>query len=133
MIDLPEESEKNFRSFGIGAAVILSFFAFLSWRKAGVAFPYFLGTAAFFLLFALTAPAALRPIFRAWMKIAGVIGAVNTVLLLGFVYYVMMTPMALFQRLMGSDPLDLKDDPGRTSYWHDRGEEPDKKSYERQF
>ena len=78
-------------------------------------------------------PRALGPVYRVWMWVGHILGQFNTRLLLGLVYFLMMTPMGVVMRLMGRDPLDrqLKD---RPSYWVARKRQPDPKgAMERRF
>lgn len=44
-------------------------------------------------------PEALRKPYQAWMFLGGVLGWVNTRLLLGIVYFLMLTPTGLVRRL----------------------------------
>jgi hypothetical protein len=81
----------------------------------------------------LAAPRGLRPVHRVWMKLADALAWFNTRLLLGLVYYLVMTPIGLLMRLLGRDPLDrrLHD---RASYWIARTPQADPKgTMERRF
>ena len=50
-------------------------------------------------------PQRLKQVHDVWMKIGHVLGAINTRILLGIIYYLLLTPMGLAMRLMGKDPL----------------------------
>ncbi|MDD5627837.1 MAG: SxtJ family membrane protein [Elusimicrobia bacterium] len=128
----PDRPRKDLRVFGIGLAVVLSFFAFLSWRKAGAAWPYELTLAAVCALLGGLRPMALGPVYKPWMKAARAIGKANTWLLMALVYYLVITPYAFIARLIGGDLLDerLRD---RESYWHPRSGLPAPESYRNQF
>ena len=70
----------------------------------------------------------LRPIQRAWMAFAIVLGWVMTRVILVVLFYVGITPIALIARLVGKRFLDLRFEPARASYWiprpaPDRGKE----------
>ncbi|MFH2204850.1 MAG: SxtJ family membrane protein [Elusimicrobiota bacterium] len=133
MTKAPEATTRNLRGFGLGAAVILCVFAFFAWRKGGAALPYLLGAAGLFAVFGALLPAALKPLFKVWMKIAGVLAVINTFVLLGVVYYILLAPYAVLLRLMGRDPLELKFDLRAGTYWQDKTAAGDAKTYERQF
>ena len=82
---------------------------------------------------ALGAPQSLGPVHTVWMAGAQALGWFNTRVLLGVVYFVVMTPTGIVMRLLGRDPLDrrLKDQP---SYWVARKQHPDPKgAMERRF
>ncbi len=86
------------------------------WRGHTI-LPAVLGGAAVALgVLALLAPRLLGPVHKLWMKIADALAWFNTRVLLGVVYYLVMTPTGIVMRLMGRDPLDrtLGD---RPSYW----------------
>ena len=61
------------------------------------------------------------------------IGWVVSHLLLGFVYYGVMTPIGLIMRLVGYDPMNRKLDLEAKSYWTKRESSEDKQRYFRQF
>lgn len=52
-----------------------------------------------------TVPQSLKQVHRGWMKVGHVLGAINTNIILGIVYYGLITPMGLVMRLMGKDPM----------------------------
>lgn len=50
-------------------------------------------------------PQSLKQVQRAWMQVGHVLGAINTKIILGVVYYGLITPMGLVMRLMGKDSM----------------------------
>lgn len=50
-------------------------------------------------------PRSLNQVHKAWMKIGHVLGLINTRIILGIVYYLLITPMGLIMSLMGKDPM----------------------------
>ena len=61
------------------------------------------------------------------------IGWVVSHLLLGTIYYGVMTPIAFAMRLVGYDPMTRKLDKDCESYWVARDETPDPSRYFKQF
>ncbi len=61
--------------------------------------------AIFFVTFALVAPNFLNPVYQVWMRFGLTLGWVETRIVLGLVFYVMMLPMGVVMRLLGNDPL----------------------------
>lgn len=53
----------------------------------------------------LTAPTLLGPIFKIWMKIGHVMGWINTRLILGVLYFGLITPMGVVMRMFGWDSM----------------------------
>jgi saxitoxin biosynthesis operon SxtJ-like protein len=65
---------------------------------------------------ALVAPRVLAPAHRAWMALAEVLAWVNTRILLGLVFYLVVTPIGLLMRLLRRDPMRRQLEPAGESY-----------------
>ena len=78
-------------------------------------------------------PALVKPLYLGLMAIAFPIGYVVSHLLLGLLYYGLFTPLALFFRLIGRDPLQRKIDRKAPTYWEKIETTPAPSSYFRQF
>ncbi|MFA7382059.1 MAG: SxtJ family membrane protein [Desulfurivibrionaceae bacterium] len=50
-------------------------------------------------------PRSLTRIYRGWMAVGHALGWINTRVILGLLYYLVITPMGLIMRLLGKDPL----------------------------
>ena len=60
-------------------------------------------------------------IARVWLKFGGLLGAVNSRLILGAIFYLFLTPIACLARLTRGDFLRLKKhDAAGGGYWHER-------------
>ncbi len=51
------------------------------------------------------APQSLRQVHAGWMKIGHVLGAINTKIILGLIYYLLIVPMGIMMRLLGKDSM----------------------------
>lgn len=51
------------------------------------------------------APQSLKQVHAGWMKIGHVLGAINTKIILGLIYYLLITPMGIVMRLLGKDSM----------------------------
>lgn len=104
-------------------------------RFAGVeGWSWLLVAAVFFLAAAFIGYAFLRPIYVAWMTFAFVLGWINTRLLLGLFFYLILTPTGLILKLFGKDVLDQRIDRSVGSYWKLRERKPfDSARYEKLF
>jgi hypothetical protein len=90
--------------------------------------------AVFFVLTGLAAQPVLKPLYIAWMAFAFILGWINTRLLLGVFFYLMVTPIGLLLRLTGKDLLDKKIDRPAKTYWKKREKKEFEPSrYERLF
>lgn len=61
-------------------------------------------------------PNGLKPVYRVWMIFGEKIGWVNSRILLGLVFYGLVTPMSLVIRVLGKRPLQLSFDPKAETY-----------------
>jgi Saxitoxin biosynthesis operon protein SxtJ len=129
-----EGTRKEVRKFGALMAAVLTVIAVYMLYRGNAHWPWLLGGAVVFLLAGLAAYPVLRPVYIGWMKFAFVLGWINTRILLGLVFFLVVTPIGLILRLLGKDLLDERIDRSATSYWVKRGrEEFDPKRYERLF
>jgi hypothetical protein len=67
-----------------------------------------LALAALFILPALAFPAVLKPVHKRWMIVGHWLGWINTRILLGILFYGVVTPMGLLRRLWVKDALTLQ-------------------------
>ena len=80
-----------------------------------------------------TKPRWLAPIFVGWMILAFPIAWAVSTLVLIFIYFGLITPLALFFRLIGRDALDRKVVPEKNSYWSIKPAAKSLQQYLRQF
>jgi hypothetical protein len=65
----------------------------------------------------LVRPSAIRPLFHAWMVAVYPVGWLTSHLLLGIVYFLIITPIGAVLRLCGYDPMERSFDRSRKTYW----------------
>lgn len=65
---------------------------------------------------ALVAPKALHPIYKGWMKFGQVMGFINTRIILGIVFYLVVTPIGLVRRVFAGDVLGKRPVKDLSSY-----------------
>ena len=121
MIDLHADrpkTERELRKFGIVMAGAFAVVALILWVKSISYFPLAGAISALFLLLGIGLPMTLRPVEYVWMKIAMLIGAVMTRVILSAVFLLAVTPIGIVMRLVGKDPLRLKHT-AKESYWID--------------
>lgn len=88
----------------------------LLWREKPAA-PYFIATAVFFLVSGLFFPVVLKPIEKIWMKIAELIAAVMTRVILTLTYILVITPIGLILKIIGKDIIQKKIESESSTYW----------------
>jgi len=113
---LPKE-----RSFGLmltAVFAILGISGIIGHRSWIVYGGYFIAAGAFGLL-SLTNPRVLAPLNKAWFYLGRGLGKVISPIVMGIIFFGILTPVSVVTRLFGRDELRLK---RRTinSYWLDR-------------
>lgn len=102
---IPVLDRKGLREFGLttGGIVAVLFGLIFPWllERPIPRWPWVIfGVLA---LMALVAPMALRPVYTGWMKFGLFMSRIMTPLIMGIVFYLVVTPMGLVLRLIGKD------------------------------
>jgi hypothetical protein len=126
--------ERHLRQFaGLFLAVFLGLAGWRWFQGQPDAIAIALATAAVVVgLAGLAVPALVRPIYTGWMMAAFPIGWTVSRLVLGTVFFLIMTPIAWVFRLMGRDLLAMRR-PNRDTYWRATRRADGDASYFRQF
>lgn len=77
------------------------------------------GIAIVLVLIGSLVPPAAKLFHRVWFTIAFALGWVNSRILLTLIYFLVFVPHGLISRMVGRDPLQLRQPKGE-SYWHKR-------------
>ncbi|MEK7173049.1 MAG: SxtJ family membrane protein [Patescibacteria group bacterium] len=89
---------------------------------------------ALFFILGLIFPGSLKLVYVLWMRLAFILGWVNTRIILFVLFYLIFTPIGLVIKLTGKDLLERKIDKSRDSYWIKKEKkEFSALDYERQF
>lgn len=129
-------SEKSdLRKFGITIGIVLGFLSGLLWLRGKDAYIIIVFISIVFILTGLIMPVILKPIQKAWMSFAIVLGWFMTRLILSILFYFIISPIGLIARLLGKKFLNLDFKEKKESYWIEKqiNSVTDKKSCERQF
>lgn len=105
------------RSFGQVFAGFFALVAALKWWFDNSLWPWWLAGAAVFLVLAYAAPKTLAPLNWLWTKLALLLYRIVNPLTMGFLFFLVMTPMGVVMRMFGKDFLRLRREPGAKSYW----------------
>ncbi|MCX2972001.1 sxtJ [Halieaceae bacterium IMCC8485] len=115
---IEELDRRGYRNFALtfGTILVILFGLFFPWLLA-LRFPvwpwlFLLGLG----LWGALVPMTLRPFYRIWMKFGLLLSKVTTPLILGVVYYGVITPTGLIARLFRSDPLNRNCEQECSSY-----------------
>lgn len=108
------------RSFGIVFAVVFALIGLLPLAFGGSPRVWSLLVSAVFLILALAMPRILAPLNRLWLRFGLLLHRIVSPLVLGIMFYLVITPMGLLMRALGKDLLRLRFDQGAPSYWIER-------------
>lgn len=129
-----KSDKSELKKFGITIGIILGVISGLLWWR-GREFHYYFTILSFVFIFTgIFLPTLLKYIYKGWMTLAIVIGWCVTHIILGVLFYLILTPIGVISRLSGKHFLDLNpDNPGK-SYWKYRKQKKSSRSdYEKQF
>jgi hypothetical protein len=137
MIDFNLNPER--KDLRIFSGLLIPFFAlisFLAWRRGTIELEtvwWIVTVAAAVGIVGLIWPAIIRWVYVVWMAAVFPIGWVMSYLLVGVVFYLVVTPIGLIMRLCGRDPMQRKFDPQAKTYWQPRESTKSNDRYFRQF
>jgi predicted membrane metal-binding protein len=69
---------------------------------------------------AMARPTLLAPFNRLWTRFGLLLNKITNPLIMGLLFYGIITPFGLIMRWAGKDPLRLRFDPSAESYWIER-------------
>jgi hypothetical protein len=97
---------KELRNFGLivgGIFLVIGLWPFV-WKGEGMRL-WAVGLGSLLIPLGLLLPAVLAPVFKVWMKVGHVLGWINTRIILGILFYGLITPMGVVMRLFGWDAM----------------------------
>ena len=125
------------RSFGLLFGAVFALLAAYGWVFKGwslVIVLALLGVAVAFVLLGFVAPKVLRPLNWLWFQLGQLLGKIVSPVVLGAIFFLLLTPVSLVTRLFGRDELRLKRKARQTSYWLERAPPgPEPESFKNQF
>ena len=104
------------RSFGIVFFIVfllISLYPLLYGESIRV---WFLATSLIFLVLGLVNSKILSPLNKIWFKFGIILGKIISPVIMGIIFFFVVTPIGLLMRLLGKDVLNLKYDK-KKSYW----------------
>jgi hypothetical protein len=128
-----KSTRKELREFGIVIGIFFGLIAgILIWK--GKPFLVWAGLASVFFILGLVSPFVLKPFQKVWMGLAVTIGWFMSRVILGIVFFLVLTPLSVALRLTGKQFLDMdfrKDGP---SHWIPKPpEDMPNERYEKQY
>ena len=115
------------RSFGVLFGAVFIVLAGLNAWRGGSLYPLWAALACVSLALALLAPAALTPLTRAWLQLGELLHRVVSPIVLGLIFFGLITPVGAVMRLARRDTMKRRFEPDARTYWIERdppGPEP---------
>lgn len=112
-----EEKPGSERSFGLVFATVFALIGLLPLRHGEDPHWFILALAVCFVVASLVIPSVLRPLNFVWFQIGRLMNRVVSPVVMGGIFFIGVTPIAVILRLRGKDLLSLKFDRTATSYW----------------
>lgn len=106
------------RKFGFLFSIIFFAASAYSFFYHGFQLKVYAGIAigVFFLVASINNSKLLTPLNKCWFNLGLILGNIVSPLVLGFIFFLLITPIAITSRLFGRDELKLKR-PESTTYW----------------
>lgn len=114
---MAQVDEKELRRFGLMVGTIFIVIAGwpVVWRGEAVRL-WAIIPGVLLLVLGVSVPKVLKPVFKGWMTIGHALGWVNTRIILGVVFYGIITPMGVIMRLFGWDSMSRALTPSQDTY-----------------
>ena len=110
MQGIPELDRKGLREFAlVTSGVVVGLFGLLlPWlfNLGWPSWPWIL--AAVLSTLGFITPMALQPVYKLWMRFGLILSKITTPIIMGLVFFLVITPTGLIRRLLASDPLARK-------------------------
>ena len=123
---------KQQRSFGLVMCALLTVIGIWLLLKEFDYSIFFFAIAGLLLLITVYMPQRLSYPTRLWEKLGHLLETINSYLILALLFFLLLTPTGIIARWFGHDPLNLSAKKSN-SYWRQRGQAWDPKSFKDQF
>ena len=110
------QNKENNKSFGILFFIIFLLVALWPLINSDFIRLWALGIASIFLVLGIINSTILTPFKKGWIKLGEILGKIIAPIVMGFIYFIIITPIGLLMRLVGKDVLNLKYNKN-DSYW----------------
>ena len=111
------KTQSSNRSFGILFFVVFLIISLWPLKNGNNLNFYFLTASIIFLILGGLNSKLLSPLNKAWIKFGEILGLIIAPIVMGLVYFVILTPVSLIVRLFGKDLLGLKFIKENETYW----------------
>lgn len=108
------------RTFGLTFGAVFLVLGLYPWVFGGHLRLWSFAVSSGFVLLSLLMPGVLGPFNKVWTGLGLALHKITSPILLGVIFFLVITPLGLLMRLLHKDILKLKMDRAAASYWVDR-------------
>ena len=105
------------RNFGLLFFIVFLGFALWPLTKGESLNTYLLLISLIFLILGIINSKLLSPLNKTWIKLGVILGIIIAPIVMGLVYFVILTPISLIVRTFGKDLIGLKFSKKQNTYW----------------
>ena len=116
---IKNSSNKSFGIFFSFIFLIISFYPLLNHNEIR---NWSLIVSLIFLILAFLKPSFLTPLNNAWSKFGILLGNIISPIVMGIIYFVVVTPIGIIMRILKKDLLNLKKNEKINTYWIEKGD-----------
>ena len=109
------------RSFGLVFFVVFLIIAFYPLLNDKSINTWSLIVSLIFLTLGLINSKLLNPLNKVWFKFGLFLGKIISPIIMGLIFFLVVTPIGLLMRFFGKDVLNLKLNKKKSSYWIEKG------------
>ena len=111
------KSKENNKGFGILFFIVFLLVGLWPLLKGDNPRMYFFPIAVLFLILGLINSKILTPLNRFWIKFGELLGTIIAPIVMGLVYFIVLTPLSFLIRITGKDLLNVKFSNKVKTYW----------------
>ena len=109
------------KSFGVVFFIFFFVVSIYPLFKSGDLRTWSLIISVIFLILGLLNSKILTPLNKLWFKFGILLGTIVSPIVMGIIFFIVVTPISLIMKILGKDILNLKKNKNR-SYWIDKSE-----------
>ncbi len=110
------KNKENNKSFGILFFIVFLLIAIWPILNSETIRIWSIVISLLFLVLGIINSKTLTPLKKGWLKLGEILGKVIAPIVMGFIYFIIITPIGILMRLLGKDLLNLKYNKNK-SYW----------------